>query len=1560
MKYKSLDSRLLNLSVFFDLFKFNSSIGKVAILFLINSLLLSVSNHSLAQINFKERFKDGKVMTLQGFPIEKFGIVWDSTIDVYNFHVWNYPQVSSLYEYDKSLYYVNDLDKLIEELFRKLDYNEVIDVTFKRKILQRRGCHPLEVNLMDSDFLHWYSSDKKFKMIIDEMNFLQEDDDFKLLQPNAKLLIEEESEQFKNIIDIQREIQNLDSFKKMLVAYFYLLDSFYFDWSENVFNSDIDAFYSIIEMLVDETQSEKPWNSDFHSLNPESNDNCLSFNTMSSTYYKYNLCWEYKYIGRDDWYSFMNKYRELQIENPLLEFRMNHTSIEIDKNKEYEKQFILAKAIEFLADYFNKKGEEPKVLEYYYKSLNIFSKTRYYFEQGKLEEKIADFLSSSRIENVEFNNKFCLIHYRSAREKYRITGEYFHEDQVKFKECLVNINTLSGNKELEEFLKLSISGLIDDWDNKLLCQNQYYLYTALGNYFRFKDDEDHNIRAMQYYQKSIIAAMRDLKKYNISELYDALDNLITINDLLGRKDLMKHYHQLKIEIISIVDNRIEEIEGSIMEKNGFIMDNQLRKWKTEFALPNTLWYNQPKGFVNSFIHIGSYSRNYFYKAESNYYKSLYKYEKNENFLQLANFYDDLIDQAFNSSMAEEIDKLNNLESFYSTSILKREYDNLSNELDSLKNEYQLLKKQNESLLEENKKKIFENIELNKINDRLSSDNSTLSYIQQKLKAVNDSILESNRLILRTNDSIMQANISIQEDIKIAIDAKEAAKNEKQNAEDARNWAIGIAVIISAFIIMSSIFYARRKARKANEKLIEAEIKVKQNLKIANDAKLEAEKSKNLAIAAGIELNKKIEEITKLNNQTVISNVRAAISQLFARTDSHDLGHVLDAYKSIEDFGAKEFESQYMPQGDIKSTSSEFDANGKPIIRTDRLRSKYGAHVINDNDNTEVLETKFEFYPNLIAYFNQYLKTRMDFRADVATGNANSLTTLDYYNDIFIPFDNNLIFTNRISGISDKDFHYKIENSYSYNIEKTLTNKDISLQVAIPNDVLGCHALYIIWSNVIRNTVKHSKMDSGEKNDLIINIQLQEYSLNPDYIELCIFTSIYRDDKEIAALVEKRNRAFDDEIFDKKESSRMRDNNLGSIEMAACAAYVRLLNVTDINEKKFKLYNPEGVFDNSPRGSKKEPVIIHAYANKDGANEGQSSLGYKLYLLKPKEILVVCDDPASLGNNLIEGGITAPILQKYGIEFIEASAIEKTYTHKFLVLVGNENDFEHFKNVCDDKKLSASLPKRKLFIENPKFKNIEQFKNACWEKWIDIYEEQFLIRDIDNEQEYRYPVDAIKYTKSIRLYDHHANLPVDNLSNGEYHEMCCGHHWLKRYRSRLDNPFYKLPYIEGVITKVLIIDERIQKSIVEHKKKYADVIPYDQYFLQQGIFIPGTNNNGPDLNVSNLKEKKQELKDYIIGFINNVDFVVLHLGLLEKFFNDEDEKGVEKLDELINDLIGGKKNRRKVVITTGRGKAVNVNPDLSFLPISLLQNAIETSFDKYRLVQILYNSRKSIF
>jgi hypothetical protein len=1480
--------------------------------------------------------------------------------------VWNYPQVSSQYEYDRSIYYVNDLDKLIEELFRKLDYNEVIDVTFKKKILQRWG-HPLEVSLKDSDFLYWYSSDKNFKMIIDEMNFLQEDDEFKFLHPDTILLIEEESERFKNIIDIQRKIQKLDSFKKMIVAYLYLLDSFYFNWAGNVLNSDIDAFYSIITMLVNESQSEKPWNSDFLSLNQGSYESCLSFNSNSSTYYKYNLCWEYKYIGRDDWYSFMNKYKEMHVADPLLKFKMNHTSIEIDKNKEYDQQFILAKGIELLADYFNKKGEDQKVLEYYYKSLNIFSKTRYYFEQGKLEEKIADFLSSSRIENAEFNNKFSLNHYRSAREKYRITGDYFHEDQVKFKECLVNINTLSGNKELEEFLKLSISGLIDDWDNKLLCQNQYYLYTALGNYFRFKDDEDHKIRAMQYYQKSIIASMRDLKKYNLNELYDALDNLITINDLLGRKDLMKHYHQLKMEIISKVYNRVEEIERSIMEKNGFRMDNRLREWKTEFALPKSYGFNKhPKGFVESFNSIASYSQDYFYKTESKYYRELYKYEKDNDFLLLAKYYEDLIDQASNSRMAEEINNLNNLETFYSTSVLKKEYVDLSNELDSLKNEYLRLQEQNKLLLEENKKKILENIELNKINDQLNSDNSKLNYVQQKLKEENESILKSNQLILHENDSIMQANVSIQEDIKIAIHTKTAAEIAKGAAIDARdiaivarNWAIGIAVIISALIIISSIFYARRKARKANEKVIEAELKVQKNLKIANDAKLEADKSRNLSIAADTELIKKKEEIDLLNLKIQESNVRAAISQLFARTDSHDLGHVLDAYKSLDDFGTEEFEKQYRAKGEIKQSETTIDSNGRPIIRTDKLNTRFGTHIINEENPDQASEPKFQFYPNLIAYFNQYLKTRMDFRADVATGNANALTTLDYYNDIFIPFNNNLIFNNRISGISDSDFHYEIENSYLYTIERTLSNEDISLLVAIPNDVLGCHALYIIWSNVIRNTVKHSKMGLDKNNDLILNIQLQEYSLNPDFIELSIFTSIYCDDKETASLVEKRNRAFDDEIFDKEKENRMRDNNLGSIEMAACAAYVRLLNVTDITKKEFKLFNQDGVFDNNPRGIKKEPVIIYAYASKDGAKEGKSSLGYKLYLLKPKEILVVCDDPASLGNNLIEGR-TAPSLQKFGIEFIEASAIKaKTYNHRFLVFAGNEHDFKQFNNVCDDKKLSASLPKRKLFIDNPQYSDIPQFKNACWEKWIHK-KGQYLLRDIEISKDYRYPDDATTFTKTIRIYNHHKDLPVDNLSNGDYHEMCCGHHWLKRNRTQLDNPFYKLPYIEGVITKVLIIDERIQKSIVEHKKKYAAVIPYDKYFLQQGIIIPGTNNIGPDLNVSNLKEKKQELKKYIITFVNSVDFVVLHLGLLEKFFNDNDVKGVEKLDELINDLIGGKKNRGKVVITTGRGKAVNVNPDLSFLPISLLQNAIETAFDKYRLVQILYNSRKSIY
>ncbi|MCX6239867.1 MAG: hypothetical protein NTY07_20360 [Bacteroidia bacterium] len=242
---------------------------------------------------------------------------------------------------------------------------------------------------------------------------------------------------------------------------------------------------------------------------------------------------------------------------------------------------------------------------------------------------------------------------------------------------------------------------------------------------------------------------------------------------------------------------------------------------------------------------------------------------------------------------------------------------------------------------------------------------------EELKNMNDIVGKKEDLLKSLNIKIIEVSLKAYNDSVRANEEKKIAEQDKVFAENSSKWTIGIAfgfVLLS--ILIATIYYLRKKRK------FDQYISVK-------------------------------------NSEIQQSNSRAAISQLYARTDSHDLGHVLDAYKSIADFASDERNGQYFPLGDISQ----------------ELKTKFACHEISvdtDDSEKEILTPKFSILPNLMGYFNQYLKTRMDFRADVATSDPNSLTTLDFYQDVFSPFNNNLIFNNRISGISDKELKYQFK------------------------------------------------------------------------------------------------------------------------------------------------------------------------------------------------------------------------------------------------------------------------------------------------------------------------------------------------------------------------------------------------------------------------------------------------------------------------------------------------------------------------------------------------------
>ncbi|MHB8336979.1 MAG: hypothetical protein ACYDEE_06160 [Ignavibacteriaceae bacterium] len=704
-------------------------------------------------------------------------------------------------------------------------------------------------------------------------------------------------------------------------------------------------------------------------------------------------------------------------------------------------------------------------------------------------------------------------------------------------------------------------------------------------------------------------------------------------------------------------------------------------------------------------------------------------------------------------------------------------------------------------------------------------------------------------------------------------------------------------------------------------------------------------------------------------QIIVHATRAAISQVMARNMSHNIGsHVLSRYKNYPHDIV-----EFLDKCEINHLVDK-----KECITIAPKKGQYLARGLGLSKNGKKnLEN--------ILYFNEYLKNRMDFLADIATTDPSMESPMYFVREVMNGIDKNRILLDRISGIDSIKFdfcvrHYNAQENKWERIADHESKRDQILSVS--NDILGCQAFYIIIENVIRNVAKHSKLI---EKSLLVYIDIQDYKNNDDYFEISIYDCLMKTQSSIDELVKKRNETFNDSVLD-TQSYQVRTGNLGTVEMKVCAAYLRMLPIASIEDKFFN------VNDNkyNSKNDVKVPNLIYAYTHeyaKEKYGEKRYSLGYKICIRKPQTILIIDD------SNILKLKDNDEIknLRKYGIWIVKINELtneDNFYNHQFIIWLSDHSHEEIIRNNY------GRLPKRLLdksdlnsYLNNlPSKLEPKKFINECWilygkkllsKKKNELNRIEFINRKLTtclksyNKQ--------TKNVKKIYIDDHGKKWNTDEANQCDYYELICSHH---RMYSIVDNgqlsnnfPHRQTEFAEAILSKIIIIDERIQKNIVISNKEYHGTggtkILFKELFAKQNIFIPETNEanlNAPnfgvlkqnDISNENNKSESDKIKDYINGKIEYCDFCIIHLGILEKMLEVNINKTETEINKIIERIIGtGIDQRRKIIITSGRGKPHNIPKDLSFLSISIVQNAVETLFDKFLFVKLLYNSRKTL-
>lgn len=625
--------------------------------------------------------------------------------------------------------------------------------------------------------------------------------------------------------------------------------------------------------------------------------------------------------------------------------------------------------------------------------------------------------------------------------------------------------------------------------------------------------------------------------------------------------------------------------------------------------------------------------------------------------------------------------------------------------------------------------------------------------------------------------------------------------------------------------------------------------------------------------------------------------RAAISQVMARNMSHNIGsHVLSKFKNVEDIKDPSKGKQYSDTGNLPNLNSD----------------------------------------EQIAYFNDYLKTRMDFLADITLTTPILETPYKFCSDVLLGVLKNHILLNRISGITGNpkyQIRTRIFNGKTW-FDDNLTSDfrtwdNDGFTVSMPNDVLGCHAFYIILENIIRNTYKHSKATLPE---FVFTIELKEIE-NPDLIEVRIYDNNCKPIDEINKTVANRNSSFNEELI---KENKLREGSLGTIEMEVCAAFLRKISLGEyeksiykVNEKGFNEVNGKTVHN-----------LIRAYANSCNDNSGNASLGYVFYLKKPKELLIISDTIQKKEE-----------WKKAGIDVIKKSDLQKeSFGHQ--IILSNEEIPKHI----------THTPRIIQFADTEiKDLSSSDLIDFTWNKYGEAITADLSFQFKRKEQNNYFKEENGNNLK-VEFFDHASG--YNNATDKANGYIEASHHHSAKIRiDNTNSPSIKnlVELIELAKTSVCLIDERIQTFYLEKSYHGSDgvSIAFKDYFPHIGIHIP--TKEEADLNSPNFGEIETEnsvqfnLKEYL-NKQNKTDFIILHLGIIEKLIEDKSKETVEqKIKELLNQ---NEELYKKIILTSGRGTPSTIPDNCRYLPLSAVQHCVETTFDKFLLVKALYNSRKT--
>ena len=629
--------------------------------------------------------------------------------------------------------------------------------------------------------------------------------------------------------------------------------------------------------------------------------------------------------------------------------------------------------------------------------------------------------------------------------------------------------------------------------------------------------------------------------------------------------------------------------------------------------------------------------------------------------------------------------------------------------------------------------------------------------------------------------------------------------------------------------------------------------------------------------------------------------------------------------------------------------------GIAAVTSRNLAHNLGSHILTNLDTTaaiEELQNNIEgYFPEEMARFHGFIRTKTNLLADMVTSEPVSTVNKWLKKEIIDEFNKLEIVKKYISGthIAEVNIRFRDENGSD--------TGDISVQ--IPNGDLGVSAFYMLLENIIRNSAKYE--NTADLEELTITVKLDSSSDRGHFILL--YDHIAREKKELDALVESINDTLNTPAT--RLGIKIKSSGSGLIEMKAAAAYLRK-KVPGIiigqEEDSLDIKPIEAISHPLPSTSKNRPVHY--------------TLAYRIYLKRPRNVILI-------NHKNMFSDLHSKEMVEQGIKIISQEQLihnpRDVHSHSFVLYFEPESrpNIEKYKRfplrwILLDSKADA-LTILKMFSPEsqdellPLIDRGEAFLKRTWAKWIKDYCKK---KQLDHSKIQLYILESqdqtIEYANPdhLLIFDlHGSRLATDlkrNLDQLGFYQAYTSVDPTGRILnstkslSPTQQETLRLQLLEAAITKVLVIDERIQRDILRISKtgKEGDFFAKLRRML---IYVPDPGENEPNLfQVNNIPEVEQWLVEKLTQ--HKFDFVVLHLGLLESWLGSK----MENISNWIDDKIRRHDDQCEIILISGRGKPHQFPPSVTYQPASTISEYIVGGPpSKFHLVQVLFSSRTRV-